>query len=46
MFLIRTQSLHENKILLPPFQVIRYFDFGQNQTALSLTKFINKYCNI
>jgi hypothetical protein len=28
--------------LLPPFQVIRCFDFGQSQTALSLTKFIEK----
>ena len=33
-------------LLLPPFQVIRCFDFGQSQTALSLTKFIDKYNNI
>jgi hypothetical protein len=35
-----------HKILLPPFQVTRRFDFGQNQTILSLTKFIDKYSNI
>jgi hypothetical protein len=33
-------------IILPPFQVIRRFDFGQSQTALNLTKFIDKYSNI
>ena len=32
--------------LLPPFQVIRRFDFGQSQTALSLTKFVEKNSNI
>jgi hypothetical protein len=32
-----------HKILLSPFQVTRRFDFGQNQTILSLTKFIDKY---
>ncbi len=30
------------KILLPPFQVIICFDFGQGQNALSLTKFVEK----
>jgi hypothetical protein len=33
-------------IVLPPFQVIRHFDFGQSQTVLRLTKFIDKYSNI
>jgi hypothetical protein len=28
--------------ILPPFQVIRRFDFGQSQTALNLTKFVEK----
>ena len=28
--------------LLPPFQVIRCFDFGQSKTVSSLTKFIEK----
>jgi hypothetical protein len=28
--------------ILPPFQVIRRFDFGQSQTALNLTKFLEK----
>ena len=30
------------KYILPPFEVIRCFDFGQNQ----ITKFIDKYSNI
>ena len=33
-------------IVLPSFQVIRCFYFGQSQTALSLVKFIDKYSNI
>ena len=33
-------------IVLHPFQVIRCFDFGQSQTALSLTKFVEKNNNI
>jgi hypothetical protein len=32
--------------VLHPFQVIRRFDFGQSQTALSLTKFVEKSSNI
>ena len=28
--------------VLPPFQVIKRFDFGQSQTVLSLTKFVEK----
>ena len=28
------------------FQVIRRFDFGQSQTVLSLTKFVEKMSNI
>jgi hypothetical protein len=35
-----------NKQLLPLFQVIRRFDFGQSQTALSLTNFIEKGSSI
>ena len=31
--------------ILPLFQVIRCFGFGQSQTASSLTKFIDKYSN-
>jgi hypothetical protein len=34
------------KKLFPPFQAIRHFDFGQNQTTSNLTKFIDKYSNI
>ena len=33
-------------MLLPPFQVIRYFDFSQIQTVLSLIKFVEKSSNI
>ena len=33
-------------IVLPPFQVIKRFDFGQSQTISNLTKFIDKYNNI
>ena len=33
-------------LILPLFQVIRYFDFDQSQTASSLTMFIEKYSNI
>jgi hypothetical protein len=29
-------------LILPSFQVISCFDFGQSQTALSLTKFVEK----
>jgi hypothetical protein len=29
-------------MLLPPFKVIRCFDFGQSQAASSLIKFIEK----
>lgn len=32
--------------LLPPFQVIRSFDFSQSQTTSSLNNFIGKYSNI
>ena len=32
--------------VLPPFQVIKYFDFGQSQTVSNLTKFTDKYSNI
>ena len=35
-----------NKQLLPLFQVIRRFDFGQSQTDLSLTNFIEKSSSI
>ncbi len=31
---------------LPSFQVIRRFNFGQSQTALSLTRFVEKSNNI
>lgn len=34
------------KYILPPFQVICRFDFGQSKTVLSLTNFIDKYNNI
>lgn len=30
------------RIVLPPFQLIRCFNFGKNQTASNLTKFIEK----
>ena len=33
-------------IVLPPFQVKKYFDFSQSQTVSSLTKFIEKNNNI
>ena len=33
-------------MLLPQFQVIRRFDFGQSQIASSLTKFVEKNKNI
>ena len=32
--------------MLPPFQVIRCFNFSQNQTTLSLTNSIEKSSNI
>ena len=35
-----------NYFILPPFQVIRCFDFGQSHTASSLTKFIEENSNI
>ena len=35
----------ENQVL-PPFQVIRRFDFGQSQTTLNLTNSIEKSSNI
>jgi hypothetical protein len=31
-----------SKIILPPFQVIKRFDFSQSQTASNLTKFVEK----
>jgi hypothetical protein len=34
------------EMYLKLFQVIRLFDFGQNQTVLNLTKFIEKNNNI
>ena len=49
----RTVSFSNTKLstnlacmLLPPFQVIRRFDFGQSQIVSSLTKFMDKYSNI
>mgnify|MGYP003702636263 CR=1 FL=1 len=45
-FLIVCTAQSMYHIILPPFQVIRRFDFGQSQTVLSLTKFIDKYNNI
>ncbi len=35
-----------NSKLLPPFQIISRFDFGQSQTPSNLTMFIDKYSNI
>ena len=43
---IKFNSTSIGKPLLPPFQVTKRFDFGQSQTVLSLTKFIDKYSNI
>ena len=33
-------------MLLPPFQVIRRFEFDQSQTTSNMTKFMHKYSNI
>ncbi len=38
--------MEDSRIVLPPFQIIRRFDFGQSQIVLSLTKFTDKYNNI
>lgn len=34
------------KVVLPPFQTISNFNFGQSQTTSILTKFVDKYDNI
>ncbi len=43
---IKHCKLVPTKKVLPPFEVIRRFDFGQSQTASSLTKFVEKVNNI
>ena len=43
---IKHCKLVPTKKVIHPFQVIRRFDFGQSQTASSLTKFVEKINNI